>query len=165
MPHEAHNGDLGADGQVLASAFQELCALPRPSPTPSNPFFGGGWPSYPLPQDAPPFWAWLEARLGEEVEERPVEGRGHLVYRRHPWRRQPYLKGRNMTVRQLLGTVRANRWDEEQAARDLDLPVEAVREALRYADENRELLDFEAAYERLILACGGTHRGAAPVPR
>ena len=34
----------------------------------------------------------------------------HLVRRPHPWRSQLYLRGRNMTVRQLVGTVKANRF-------------------------------------------------------
>ena len=173
MPHEpeAQARDLAAEVQELrqqvqtiVATFKEFFALPRRFPFLVDPFFYGGWPGYPLPQDAPPFWEWLEGRLSEEVEERPLKGWSHLVSRRHPWRRQPYLKGRNLTVRQLLGTVKANGWNEEQAGRNLDLPVEAIREALRYAEENRELLDFEAAYERLILACGEKRNGAAALP-
>jgi hypothetical protein len=91
----------------------------------------------------------------EEPRERPVPGWEHLVTRKHPWRRQLYLKGRNMTVRQLVGTVKANEWDPAEAARNVDLPVEGILEALRYAEENKELLNFEAAYERLILAQEG----------
>jgi uncharacterized protein (DUF433 family) len=166
MPQETQASDLSAEVQELRKQVEEMVAtlkgflaLPRPSPSPFNPFLNGGWPSYPLPQDSPPFWAWLEAGLSEPTQEHPVEGFTYLVSRTHPWRRQPYLKGRNLTVRQLVGTVRSNQWDEVQAAGNLDLPVEAIREALRYAEENRELLDFEAAYERLILACGGDHSG------
>jgi uncharacterized protein (DUF433 family) len=91
-------------------------------------------------------------------------GWDHLVVRKHPWRKQLYVKGRNMTVRQLLGTVKSNQLSEEDAAKDLDLPVEAIREALRYAEENSDLLDFEAAYERLLLAQKGYSCGARPLP-
>jgi uncharacterized protein (DUF433 family) len=89
----------------------------------------------------------------------------HLVARAHRWRRQLYIKGRNMTVRQLVGTIKANRWGEDEAAKSLDLPVEAIKEALRYAAENEELLTFETAYENLLLAKKGYGRGTHPVPR
>lgn len=113
-----------------------------------------------LAAGAPP----LEAG-SDQPRESAVPGWQHLVVRRHPWRRQLYLKGRNMTVRQMVGTVKANAWDEEAAARNLDLPLEAIREALRYAEENQELLNFETAYEHLLLAQKGYRRAAPPVPR
>lgn len=97
-------------------------------------------------------------------KESPVAPWRHLVARRHPWRRQLYLKGRNLTVRQLLGSLRANGLTEEQAAANHDLPVEAVREAVAYAADNAELLELEAAFERYLLARGGKLRGPRPVP-
>ncbi|HEY8283516.1 MAG TPA: hypothetical protein VIJ28_03940 [Chloroflexota bacterium] len=45
----------------------------------------------------------------------------HLEERSHPWRRQLWLRGRNMTVGQLVATMRANHLAPEQAAIDLDL--------------------------------------------
>ena len=101
---------------------------------------------------------------GDE-RETPISGWDHLVHRKHPWRRQPYLKDRNMTVRQLVGTIKANRWSDEEAARQVDLPVEAVREALRFAEENLELLAFETAFENWLLECKGVGRDTRPVPR
>ena len=86
-----------------------------------------------------------------ESVETPVESWNHLVRRNHPWRRQLYIKGRNMTVRQLLSTVIPNGFTDEEAADDLDLPVEAIREALAYAEENTALLEYETAYELLRL--------------
>ena len=52
-----------------------------------------------------------------------------------------------MTVRQLVGTVKANELSLEEAASDLDLPVEAIREALEYAEQNEELLRLETEIE------------------
>ncbi len=101
----------------------------------------------------------------DQPREIAVPGWQHLVARRHPWRRQLYLKGRNMTVRQMVGTVNANAWHEEAATINLDLPVEAIREELRYAEENQELLNFETAYEHLLLAHKGYRRATPPVPR
>jgi uncharacterized protein (DUF433 family) len=86
-----------------------------------------------------------------------------LERRRHPWRRQLYVKGRNMTVRHLIGTAKANRWSEEEAASNLDLPAEAIREAFAYFERNQELLELEAAYERLLLAKKGGKRGPQAV--
>ncbi len=68
-----------------------------------------------------------------------------------------------MTVRQLVGGVRANKLSEEQAAANYDLPVEAIREALAYAEENAALLDLEAAYERFLLDQEGKRRGPETV--
>jgi uncharacterized protein (DUF433 family) len=120
----------------------------------------------PLP---PEDWARLVASAKERLpapqpRERTVEPWRHLVARPHPWRRQLYVKGRNMTVRQLVGTVKANRFTPEQAAEDLELPVEAIHEALQYAEKHKDLLESDAAYERHLLAHGGQKRGAQPVP-
>ncbi len=96
--------------------------------------------------------------------ETPVEPWKYLVARRHPWRKQLFLKGRNMTVRQLVGTVKANKFSEEQAAKDLRLPVEAIREALAYFEANPEVIELDAAYERYLLKLRGNGRGPQSVP-
>ncbi len=88
----------------------------------------------------------------------------HLVFRRHPWRRQASLKDRNMTVRQLVGAIKANKWGEEEAADNYDLPVEAIREAFWFADNNQELLAFETAYENQLLEREGYACEARPLP-
>jgi uncharacterized protein (DUF433 family) len=95
--------------------------------------------------------------------ETPVEPWKHLVARKHPWRRQLYIKGRNMTVRQLVWSARVNKLTEEQAAANYHLPVEAIREAFAYADTNRELLDLEGSYEKYLLSQRGKPRGPQPV--
>ncbi|HEV3260686.1 MAG TPA: hypothetical protein VG013_27780 [Gemmataceae bacterium] len=76
----------------------------------------------------------------------------YLAARPHPWRRQLGIKGRNMTVGQLVSTIRANRLSPEQASADLGLPLEAVHEALAYFDANQDLIQAEAAEERRRLA-------------
>jgi uncharacterized protein (DUF433 family) len=92
----------------------------------------------------------LEERLngGDEV----VPRWKYLVARPHAWRRQLVIKGRNITVGQLVSTVRANQLSPEQASADLELPVEAIQEALAYYEENRALIQMEAAEERRWLA-------------
>ena len=99
-----------------------------------------------------------------ESLETPVEPWKHLVRRNHPWRRQLYIKGRKMTVRQLLSSIPASGSSEEDAAENLDLPVEAIREALAYAEENAALLTYETAYEHLRLAERGKRVGPWSIP-
>jgi len=106
----------------------------------------------------------LEERIDRrEMREAAVEPWQYLVRRQHPWRKQLYVKGRNMTARQLVGSMKANQFDEQAAAADNRVPVEAVREALAYVESNRELLETEAEIERLMLKRGGVARGPQPV--
>jgi uncharacterized protein (DUF433 family) len=107
----------------------------------------------------------LEERIERrELREVAVEPWQYLVRRQHPWRQQLYVKGRNLTARQLVGSMKANQLDEEAAAADYRLSVEAVREALAYVEKNRELLETEAEIERLMLKRGGVARGPQAVP-
>src|SRR5262249_42804490 len=76
----------------------------------------------------------------------------YLVARPHPWRRQLAIKGRNLTVGQLMSTIRANRLSPEQACQGLELPLEAIHEAITYCTENRALIELEAAEERRRLS-------------
>jgi len=79
----------------------------------------------------------------------------YLVARPHPWRRQLYLKGRNMTVGQLISTMQANHLTPEEAADDLELPLEQVEEALVYYRLHRDLIESEAREEAARLAAKG----------
>lgn len=98
-----------------------------------------------------------------DEREFPVEGWNHLVARPHPWKRQLYLKGRNMTARQLVGSIKADKLTINKAADNWDLPVGAIEEALRYAVENVELLEMESAIERYIASQGVKRRAPQPV--
>src|SRR6266404_299275 len=69
----------------------------------------------------------------------------YLILRPHRWRRQLSIKGRNMTVGQLVSTVRANRHTPEQASEELELPLAAIYEALEYYAEQRDLIEMEAS--------------------
>ncbi len=103
---------------------------------------------------------------GPPVElETPAEPWKHLVVRRHPWRKQLYLKGRNMTVRILVGTIKANGLTEEQAAADQHLPIEAIQEALAYFEANPEVIALDHAYELYLRKIRGLGRGPESVPR
>jgi uncharacterized protein (DUF433 family) len=102
----------------------------------------------------------------EEPRETPASPWKHLVVRNHPWRKQLYIKGRNMTVRQLVGGMKANKLTEEQAVQSYDLPVEALREALAYFEANPEVIALDHATEMYLVAQnGGRGRGPESVPR
>lgn len=118
-----------------------------------------------LPQD-------LEGKVAEvlirverlekaQTEERSPSQWQYLVARSHPWRRQLYVKGRNMTAAQLVSSMNANGQNAEEAAADFDLPLAAVEEAIRYCQENAELLALEAAEERRRLVEKGYRVGPA----
>src|SRR5438477_12706987 len=98
-----------------------------------------------------------------DLRETAVEPWRFLVSRKHPWRLQLYVLGRNLTARQLVGSMKANALDELQAAENYHLPVEAIREALAYVKQNRELLETEGEIERLMLKRGEAIRGPQPV--
>ncbi len=72
----------------------------------------------------------------------------YLEARPHPWRKQLWIKGRNMTVWQLLCQIWANGETPEKAAKSRGLPIEAIYEALDYFRRNRELLLEEAKEEK-----------------
>jgi len=85
-----------------------------------------------------------------------------LVERPENGRTQLYLTGRNMTVGQLVYKMRANNLSAQEAAADMDLPLEQVLEALVYHQIHRDLIESEVAEEgRYFL-----ERGVAlePVP-
>ena len=79
----------------------------------------------------------------------------YLIAQPEKWRKQLYLKGRNMTVGQLVYTMRANDLSAEAAALDMDLPVEQVREAQAYYEIHRELIEAEADEEKRFLLSEG----------
>lgn len=70
-----------------------------------------------------------------------------LIEQPHPWRRQLWIKGRHVKAGQLVGQMNGNAWTPEETARQLDLPVDAVREAERYVEANRDLVEAEAIEE------------------
>jgi uncharacterized protein (DUF433 family) len=88
-----------------------------------------------------------------------------LIARPHRWRRQLCIKGRNMTVGQLVSTIRANRMSPEQASESLDLPLALIGEAMTYYAENRDLIEQEASEERRRLAQRGLLLEPKNLPR
>jgi uncharacterized protein (DUF433 family) len=84
-------------------------------------------------------------------KEMPLPPWKHLVQRIYSWRKQPYIQGRNLTVRQLVGTIKANHLTPEEAAEDQDLPIDAIREALEFAEKYPHLSQSDAEFEKHLL--------------
>jgi hypothetical protein len=60
----------------------------------------------------------LEQKIDrKEMREAAVQPWQYLVRRQHPWRQQLYVKGRNLTARQLVGSMKANRIEPIQYTR------------------------------------------------
>lgn len=88
----------------------------------------------------------------------------YLVKRPEKGREQPYLRGRNMTVGQLIYTIRANNLSIKEAAEDFDLPIEQVLEAQAYYQTHSDLIASEMAQETLSLLEQGVDLEPTPVP-
>ncbi len=84
------------------------------------------------------------------VEPLRFEHYQYLISRPEKGRKQLYLKGRNITVGQLAYKMRANQMTAEQAARDMDLPLEQVLEAMVYYQTHRQLIESEMEEEKQL---------------
>jgi len=80
-----------------------------------------------------------------------------LVERPHPWRRQPWIKGRRIAAGDLARTIEIEGWAPEEAADQFDLPLQAVLEAQRYLGANRELVVAEER-ENALATQAATHQ-------
>jgi uncharacterized protein (DUF433 family) len=89
----------------------------------------------------------------------------YLEARPHSWRRELYLKGRNMTVGQLVYDMRANNITPEEAVANYDLPLEQVLEALLYYQRHRELVEADVDEERRDGESRGIVIGPRPLSR
>ena len=79
----------------------------------------------------------------------------YLEPRAHQWRRTLWIKGRNMHVWHLVATLLREGETAEQTAKNFDLPVEAVLEALDYYQRNKALVDAETDEEGQRLQAKG----------
>ncbi len=71
----------------------------------------------------------------------------YLVDQAHPWKRQLFIKGRKLTAAAVWSGMLVNKMSRDQAADNWDLPVEAIDEICAYCEENKMLLEMEAAEE------------------
>lgn len=95
-----------------------------------------------------------------DLEQRPGEWL-YLCARPHPWRKQLYVKGRKLLASSVWNDMVANQMTIEEAAADRDLPISAVREAIKYCEQNMDLIRMEADEERQRLLDSGVNLGSA----
>ncbi len=79
----------------------------------------------------------------------------HLEARPESWRKQWYLKERNLTVWQVVGRMQAHGYSSAEAAEQFDLPLAAVLEAVDYYQRHKDLVDAETAEEGRRLRAAG----------
>jgi hypothetical protein len=88
------------------------------------------------------------ARRREELHDRGTPQWKWLTERPHPWRRQPWFKGRKLMASAVWRYSLANGLNAEECAKDWELPLEAVEEAFAWCEANRDLIQAEADEER-----------------
>ncbi len=69
----------------------------------------------------------------------------YLVERPETGHKQLYLKGRNMAVGQLVYKMKARQLNAEEAAKNMNLPLPQVKEALAYYETHQDLIESEVA--------------------
>lgn len=75
----------------------------------------------------------------------------YLVEHTHPWKKQLFIKGRKLPAAAVWSAILVNKLSYEQAADNWELPVEAIAEIMTYCEENKRLLEMEAAEEERLL--------------
>ncbi|ELR99614.1 hypothetical protein [Gloeocapsa sp. PCC 73106] len=75
----------------------------------------------------------------------------YLEQRSHLWRKQLYLKGRRLKAFDVWMDIIVNKMTVEEAVENWDLPAEAIRECIQYCETHQELLQQEAAQEKVYL--------------
>jgi uncharacterized protein (DUF433 family) len=88
-----------------------------------------------------------------------------LERRPKSWRRQLFLKGRNIAVGQLVYNMRADGLTPAEAAQEYRLPLAQIQEALAYYRNNRDLIEQDADDERRYLESKGLTIEPAAVSR
>lgn len=78
-----------------------------------------------------------------------------LVARPHSWRKQLFVKGTKIPASVVWNDLHTEKLTPEQAAKNWDIPVEAVRECIVYCEKNKELLRLEALEARQFLESEG----------
>jgi len=71
----------------------------------------------------------------------------YLVNLPHPWRNQPWIKGRRLLASTVWRDMLANQLSPEEVAEDHELPLEAVVEAVSWSEANRQLIELESLEE------------------
>ena len=105
---------------------------------------------------------YLENTFGErtrvllpEIEPLRISEWKYLSPRSKSSKQQLFFKGKRLSAANVWLDMLANNQTIEEAADNWDLPVEAVQEAVRYCEQNSELLTQEAETEKQSLETSG----------
>jgi len=79
----------------------------------------------------------------------------YLVEIPHVWKKQLHVKGRKLPAANVWIDMLVNKMTRKEAAHNWDLPLEAIDEIVSYCQENKQLLELEAAEEKRRLAKKG----------
>jgi uncharacterized protein (DUF433 family) len=107
----------------------------------------------------------MAAETNAKTRTQEEETYRYLEHRADSWRRQPYLKGRRMTVANVVYGMRAYKLTPEEAAEDFDLPLEQIQEALLYYQRHPEIVQQDQDEERRYLESMGCPIDPPAVPR
>lgn len=69
----------------------------------------------------------------------------YLESRPHPWRKELYVRGQRLPASNVWSSMVVNGYSLQQAAENWGLPLEVVKECVRYSESHEELLNAEAA--------------------
>ena len=76
----------------------------------------------------------------------------YLVERRHPWRRQLWLRDRKLMASTVWLDALTNSMSIDETATSWELPIEAVQEIFKYCESHKDFIEAEAKEERCRLA-------------
>lgn len=90
----------------------------------------------------------MGARTVEKPARSTTQEWKYLEARPHRWRKQLYFKDSRLRPFNVWMDMQTNNQTREEAAIDWNLPLDAVDEAIRYCEANRDLLHAECEAER-----------------
>lgn len=104
-----------------------------------------------VPENWVPLLTMLQAQITQEHEESRYQ---YLERRPESWRRQLFVKGRNLPAGHVVRSMLANQRTPRETAENLQVPLEAVYECLRYHDEYQAeiLADIQIEREEALKA-------------
>ncbi len=76
----------------------------------------------------------------------------YLEPRPDNWKRQLFVKGRRLTAANVWFDMFANQQTTQEAAKNWDLPLEAIEEIIRYCEANQDVIGAEADQEGRTIA-------------
>jgi len=95
----------------------------------------------------------VEAFLQLAQNQVDIDDWQYLAKRKHPWRKQLYVKGQKILASTIWRDMIANEMSVEEAADNWDLPLDAIDEVICYCESHQDSLKLEAEKEAYKLSC------------